>query len=222
MREYNRRHQAREDHATQALGGLGAILSRVTDEPASTKVWRQGANGEVWTAQRLARHLAGKNVRLLHDRRIPGHGQANIDHLAIGPGGVTVIDTKIHRGHVQVERIGGLFSPSRSALLINGRDQTKLIDAIERQIEFVRSALIRLRPPTPEIRGAPASRTSTGYPCCASSRSGKSSSTGPSRSPNSPAAPGRSRAATWIASGTNSAASFHRRNSRCIHAIAQL
>jgi hypothetical protein len=33
-------------------------------------------------------------VRLLHDRRVPRHGHANIDHIAVGPGGVTVIDTK--------------------------------------------------------------------------------------------------------------------------------
>jgi hypothetical protein len=94
LREYARRRQRREEHARERLGGLGALLARVIDEPTSTKVWRQGANGEIRSAARFAKHLDGTAVRLLHDRTIPGHGRANIDHLAVGPGGVTVIDTK--------------------------------------------------------------------------------------------------------------------------------
>ncbi len=152
LREYERRHQRREDHAREVLGGLGVLLSRVIDEPSSTKVWRQGASGEVRTAARLAKHLAGSGVRLLHDRRIPGHRRANIDHVAVGPGGITVIDSKMHRGRIRVERVGGLFSPRRSALLIEGRDRTRLVDGVERQIEFVRAGLAC--PHLPEIRGA--------------------------------------------------------------------
>lgn len=152
LREYERRHQRREDHAREVLGGLGVVLSRVIDEPSSTKVWRQGAAGEKRTAARLAKHLAGSGVRLLHDRQIPGHGHANIDHLAVGPGGITVIDSKTHHGRIRVERVGGLFSPRRSVLLIDGRDRTKLVDGIERQIELIRGALAR--PRIPEVRGA--------------------------------------------------------------------
>jgi hypothetical protein len=83
LREYDRRHHRREDHARRALGGAGVLRSRVIDEPSSTKVWRHGAEGEVRASTRLAKHLTGSRVRLLHDRRITGHG--NIDHLAIGP-----------------------------------------------------------------------------------------------------------------------------------------
>lgn len=141
LREYERRHQRREDHAREKLGRLGVVLARVIDEPSSTTVWRQGGRGEVRTAARLAKHLDGTGVRLLHDRRIPRHGQANIDHVAIGPGGVTVIDSKTHRGDVRVEHVGGLFAPRRAVLRINGREQTKLIDGIERQVGYVREAL---------------------------------------------------------------------------------
>jgi nuclease-like protein len=154
LREYDRRHRRREQHARERLGGLGALLARVTDEPTSTKVWRQGANGEVRSAARLAKHLGGTAVRLLHDRRIPGHGQANIDHVAVGPGGVTVIDTKTHRGEVRVDRIGGLFAPRRDILLIKGRDQTRLIDGVERQLEYVCSALRDLGHSDVMLRGA--------------------------------------------------------------------
>lgn len=154
LREYERRHQRREQHAREKLGGFGVLLARVIDEPSSTKVWKQGGEGEVRTAARLEKHLAGTGVRLLHDRRIPGHGNANIDHLAIGPGGVTVIDSKTHRGKIKVERVGGLFAPRRTVLLINGRDQTRLVEGVERQVGLVRSALSRAGSADTEIRGA--------------------------------------------------------------------
>jgi len=59
LREYKRRHQRREDHAREKLGGFGVLLARVVDEPTSTKASRQGANGEVRSAARLAKHLEG-------------------------------------------------------------------------------------------------------------------------------------------------------------------
>jgi hypothetical protein len=128
LREHERLHERREQRARETLGAFGVFLSRVIEEPSSTKVWKQGGNGEVRAGARADKHLNGTGVRLLHDRRIPGRGNANIDHLAIGPGGVTVIDTKTHRGKVQLDRVGGLFAPRRTVLLINGRDRTGLID----------------------------------------------------------------------------------------------
>jgi hypothetical protein len=154
QQEYERRRARREQHARDKLGGLGVLLAGVVDEPASTKAWKQGGDGEARTAARLAKHLDGSGVSLLHDRRIPGHGQANIDHIAIGPGGITVIDTKTHRGQIRVDRIGGLFSPRRSVLLIGGRDQTRLVDRVERHIEYVRSALSGVGDGELEILGA--------------------------------------------------------------------
>lgn len=153
-REYERRRHRREGHARGKLGSFGAFLARVSGEPTSTKVWKQGAEGEERTASRLEKHLEATGVCLLHDRRIPEHGNANIDHLAIGPGGVTVIDSKTHCGKVEVDRLGGLFGPRRTVLLINGRDHTTLIDGVERQIGHVRSALSRAGYEDIDIRGA--------------------------------------------------------------------
>lgn len=153
-REYQRRDEHREQHARKRLGGLGAVLARDIDEPQSTKSWQQGARGEERTAARLAKHLEGHDVKLLHDRRLPGHGQANIDHLVVGPGGVTVIDSKTQKGEIRVDRVGGLFSDRHSVLLIGGRDRTSLIDGLERQIEIVRSALTRNSAQDVEVRGA--------------------------------------------------------------------
>lgn len=153
-REYDRRHTAREDHARQKLGKAGVLLARVIDEPQSTRAWKAGAAGEERAGKRLTELLAGTDVRLLHDRRMPGRGAANIDHIAIGPGGITVIDTKNHRGKVRTERIGGLFCDRRTVLLIDGRDRSHLIDGVEKQIAAVRTVVDRLSDHPLDIRGA--------------------------------------------------------------------
>jgi hypothetical protein len=153
QREFQRRHDRREQHAREKLGRLGVVVARVIDEPQSTTSWQQGARGEQLSATRLAKHLDGHPVKLLHDRRIPGGGQANIDHLAVGPGGVTVIDSKTHKGQIRVERVGGLFSDRHQVLRIAGRDQTKLIDGVERQLHAVAAVLARAGIET-DLRGA--------------------------------------------------------------------
>jgi hypothetical protein len=91
---------------------------------------------------------------LLHDRRIPGRGRANIDHIAIGPGGITVIDTKSARGRLRIEMHGGFLSPRRELLLINGHDRTQLVDGLEHQIEAVRTAIAELTIGELDVRGA--------------------------------------------------------------------
>jgi hypothetical protein len=45
---------------------------------------------------------------VLHDLAVPGSA-ANIDHLAIGRGGVFVIDSKQYRGRLQVDPTGRLW-----------------------------------------------------------------------------------------------------------------
>jgi Nuclease-related domain len=64
-------------------------------------------------------------------------GRGDIDHLAISPTGVWVIDTKDWKGRVEIS--SPWFGNPR--LLIEGRDCTKLIDGLERQIAVVRAAL---------------------------------------------------------------------------------
>jgi hypothetical protein len=155
LREYERRRGSRRDHARQTLGSVGAALAWMTNEPQSTKAWQQGGVAEVRAGERLAKHLREHGVALLHDRRVPGHGRANIDHLAIGPAGITVIDTKALNGKVRTQRVGGLFKPRRTILEINGRDRTGLVDAVEIQVGYVRTALHGVRFADPvEIRGA--------------------------------------------------------------------
>jgi hypothetical protein len=72
-----------------------------------TLAWRRGASGERRTARLLA-SLERRGWAILHDLAIPGT-QANIDHLAIGPGGVVVIDTKQYRGRLRLDQDGMLW-----------------------------------------------------------------------------------------------------------------
>jgi Nuclease-related domain len=69
--------------------------------------WRRGAAGERRTA-RLLGPLERQGWVVLHDLAVPGSA-ANIDHLAIGPGGIFVIDSKQYRGRLQLNPSGQLW-----------------------------------------------------------------------------------------------------------------
>jgi hypothetical protein len=87
-------------------------------------------------------------VVILHDRRMP-RSRANIDHIAIAPSGVWVIDSKRYKGKVAVSR--PLFGQPK--LTINGRDRTKLIDALTKQVRVVEAGLAEFAART-TVRGA--------------------------------------------------------------------
>lgn len=189
-REYDRRRRQREDHARERLGRLGVALSRLIDEPQSTRAWDRGAKGEAFTAKRLEKRLAGTGVKLLHDRRVPGHGRANIDHIAVGPGGITVIDTKNYGGKVRVERVGGLFSERRTILSIGGRDRTRLVKAVEVQIELIRTMLATTEHSDIDIAGALCFADVQGLPLLANQQLNGITINGPRRVAKLAARPG--------------------------------
>jgi hypothetical protein len=141
QREYARRQQARRQRVRARYGPVGSVLAALAGEPSTVDAWRQGAEGEAATARALNLRLRRSDAVVLHDRRVPGRGRANIDHIAIGPGGVTVIDTKSSRGRVQIAT-GGILN-RREQLLVNGRDRTSQLDALERQIARVAETLDR-------------------------------------------------------------------------------
>jgi hypothetical protein len=130
-REYERRRDARRARLRARFGFLAPVAQLIGGEPSAERNWRRGAEGEVRTSKRLARRLKDRGVVILNDRHVPGR-RANIDHLAIGPAGVTVIDSKRYKGKVMV-RGHNLF--------VNGRNRTKLIHGIKGQVEVVRAAL---------------------------------------------------------------------------------
>lgn len=59
------------------------------------------------SATQVLASLPSNEWRIFHDVRWPGREHANIDHVAVGPSGVFVIDTKAWTGNVEV-RGGGL------------------------------------------------------------------------------------------------------------------
>ncbi len=118
---------------------IGGLILALSDDPQSTTAWETGARGEEVLAQRLDR-LSGKGVRCLHDRRIPG-SRANIDHLAIAPSGVFVIDAKRYKGRPQLRVEGGLLHPRTERLVVGSRDCTKAVAGVHKQLGLVRAAL---------------------------------------------------------------------------------
>jgi hypothetical protein len=144
QREYDKRSARREQQIRQQHPRLGGLLLALSKEPTSTRVWAQGAAGERAVAARLDA-LNGDHVAALHDRRLRRPdgtlSKANIDHIAVTPSGVWVIDAKTHQGSLEVRRSGGLFSPRVEALYINGRDQTRLVHGLLKQVDAVRREL---------------------------------------------------------------------------------
>jgi nuclease-like protein len=138
-REHERRRATRESRIRTAHPRLGGLILALSDEPTTTQVWATGAKGEEMLAARLDQ-LAAQGVRLLHDRRIPPT-KANIDHIAIAPAGVFVIDAKRYKGRPQLRIEGGFIRPRTETLVVGGRNCTKLVDGVRKQVQLVQAAL---------------------------------------------------------------------------------
>ncbi|MBC7596691.1 MAG: NERD domain-containing protein [Kineosporiaceae bacterium] len=82
-REHDRRSQGRERRIRQSQPMWGGLILALTDDPQTTKAWAVGAEEEERLGRRLD-NLAGENIRVLHDRRIP-RTRANLDHIVVAP-----------------------------------------------------------------------------------------------------------------------------------------
>jgi hypothetical protein len=89
-----------------AAAGVAGWALRFRPSP-ETGAWRRGSAGERRTARLLSR-LERHGWAVLHDLAVPG-SRANIDHLAIGPGGVFVIDSKLYSGKLHLATGGSLW-----------------------------------------------------------------------------------------------------------------
>jgi hypothetical protein len=141
-RESERLRAKREAATRERHPHLGGLMLRLQDAPASETSWDTGAAGEEALAAHLARTCP--DVIVLHDRGLPGT-RANIDHLAIAPSGVFVIDAKRYKGRIEIQE------PRRGSprLLIAGRDKTKLVEGLARQRQAVLTSLAKLDPEIP-------------------------------------------------------------------------
>lgn len=102
------------------------LLNIHTDERA----WRLGADGEERVGSSLDQ-LRGAGWHVEHDVRVGARG-ANVDHLAIGPPGVFVINTKAVSGKVWV---------AGSNLHVN-RHPTNFVEKQEYEAQRVRQCLV--------------------------------------------------------------------------------
>jgi Nuclease-related domain len=121
------------------IGWIATALTarpEIRPESQATQAWKVGAEGERRVADVLA-EVPGIDV--LHDRLDP-RGRANIDHIAIGPAGVFVIDAKKYTGQIEVRDVGGLFRTDER-LYVNKRDRTNLADGVLGQVAVLRAAL---------------------------------------------------------------------------------
>lgn len=139
QREFDRRKNKREARIREAHPHLGGLILALSDDPQSTKAWSTGARGEELLGRRLD-GLAGTDVRVLHDRRIPPT-KANIDHIVVSPSGVFVIDAKKYRGRPTLKVEGGIIRPRVETLLVGSRNCTKLVAGVQKQVAVVESAL---------------------------------------------------------------------------------
>jgi hypothetical protein len=134
-REYEHRQAKRETRIREKHPKLGGLILAMSDDPQSTTAWDTGALGEERLGQRL-NELSSDTMRVLHDRRIPGT-RANIDHIAVAPTGIYVIDAKKYKGRPSLKVEGGILRPRVEKLLVDTRDQTKLVDGVQKQVDVV-------------------------------------------------------------------------------------
>jgi hypothetical protein len=137
-REWKRRHQRREARIRAQHRHVGGLILALSSDPRSTTAWATGARGEQLIGTNLDR-FREDGIAVLHDRRIPG-SRANIDHLVVSRAGVFVIDSKHYRGRVEQGDLGGWFKTDLR-LYVGGRNRTKLIEAMTRQVDAVRAGL---------------------------------------------------------------------------------
>jgi len=140
QRRYDRQVAQRERSVRKRYPIIGGALLALFDDPQHTRAWAAGAKGERAVGQILD-GLAEKGVVTLHDRRIPGT-RANIDHIAIAPSGVYVIDAKYREtGRVTKRPEGLIWNQVPGSLYVGGRNRTSLVEKMAGQVSAVMTAV---------------------------------------------------------------------------------
>jgi hypothetical protein len=133
------------------LSAAGAAWQLRFRASQPTRAWRDGARGERATARRL-RHLEHDGYVVLHDLEVPG-SHANLDHVAVGPAGVFVIDSKRYRGRLSLGSDGMLWYagyPLAQQLATVVWATMRLADALQLPPEVpVRAVMVVHRAPVP-------------------------------------------------------------------------
>jgi len=130
-RRLRRDAERRRRRFGRVLAPLVAVLAGVRP---STARWRVGGETEERVGRLLSQGVGSAGL-VLHDRSVP-RSRANIDHIAVVPCRVWVIDTKRYRGRVRRGR-----PPGRRTLVVNGHDRGALLAAARHQGALVEAVV---------------------------------------------------------------------------------
>lgn len=134
--------QARRAWEAEKRGGTFlAYLARAVNADTDERAWRRGIEGEQVMGAALDK-ATKHGWKVLHS--IPFGPESDIDHLAIGPGGVVLINTKHHHGAKVTVRQGGIY--------VNG-SQTKHVLQVRAQVKRATKALSAALGEPVEIQG---------------------------------------------------------------------
>ncbi|MBA3841806.1 MAG: NERD domain-containing protein [Actinobacteria bacterium] len=141
-----RRADKRVEEARRRYGDHAAAVAEAMASRDTAASWGKGSSGEARLAAFVGKEV-GDAVISFHDRLIPGT-RGNIDHIFVAPVGIWVIDAKSYTGKV-VQRPTGPFWRPDNKVFVGGRDRTKLVKGVEKQVEAVLAAVKG----DPEIKG---------------------------------------------------------------------
>jgi hypothetical protein len=83
----------------------------------ATAVWCGRRRGEAITGRLLRRSLSRRGYKIMDGRAV--RGQASIDHLIIGPGGVWIVDNEAWGPDIDIDAYGGkLFFGEKSGAAV--------------------------------------------------------------------------------------------------------
>jgi hypothetical protein len=117
------------------------------DKPSRARSWSRGAEGERIVGARLDQLQQEGLIVALHDIRVP-RSSANVDHVAVAPSGIHVIDAKYYKNQqIEIVDRGGWLKTDLQ-LRVARRNRTGLIDKLAKQILTVDAVTQDLRLPT--------------------------------------------------------------------------
>lgn len=122
-------------------GPFAGVVKFCTGTPRYIAVWKQGSKGEAIVGRALD---AISGVTGLHDRKWPTKDVANIDHIAVTPTGIGIIDAKNYRGNKIEGNPRSSYAQARAQRSVerqNRRQIDKACFGVARQMIDVRNAL---------------------------------------------------------------------------------
>jgi hypothetical protein len=138
-REHGKRLERHQTRIRTRHPRLGSLILALNDDPQHVRAWQGGAVGEEDFGRALS-SVASESLKVLHDRKLP-RSSANIDHLAVTAAGVWVLDAKRYKNSKVETRGHGFFSRHPPDLYVGGRNQMKLVEAVQRQVAVVKELL---------------------------------------------------------------------------------